>query len=57
MKRLTKPLSREDMLRLTNLMKEKKSQIGDATTVTELRGEEKNIDDSSLIFRGLVVTR
>jgi len=51
------PLPNEDMLRLTNLMEEKKSQIGDATTVTELRGGEKIIDDASLMFRGLVVTR
>jgi hypothetical protein len=38
-------------------MEEKKMQIGDATTVTELRGGEKVIDDASLMFRGLVVTR
>ena len=51
------PLPTEDITRLKGVMKEKKRQIGDATTVTELRGGEKYIDDASLMFRGLVVTR
>jgi hypothetical protein len=38
-------------------MDEKKKRMGDATTVTELHGGEKLIDDASLMFRGLVVTR
>ncbi len=51
------PLSADEMSRLRELMDEKKMQIGDATTVTELQGGEKVIDDASLMFRGLVVTR
>lgn len=51
------PLDGEEMDRLRNLMDEKKGQIGDATTVTELHGGEKVIDDASLMFRGLVVSR
>lgn len=51
------PLSAEDVVRLREQMVVKKRQIGDETTVTELRGGEKIIDDASLMFRGLVVTR
>ena len=50
-------LTADEMSRLREVMDEKKMQIGDATTVTELRGGEKVIDDASLMFRGLVVTR
>lgn len=51
------PLSTDEISKLRKIMEEKKRQIGDATTVTELHGGEKVIDDASLMFRGLVVTR
>ena len=38
-------------------MKEKKKIVGEATTVTELQGGERVIDDASLMFRGLTVSR
>ncbi|KAL7452393.1 hypothetical protein ACHAWC_005170 [Mediolabrus comicus] len=51
------PLDDEEISRLRTVMEEKKRQIGDATTVTELHGGEKIIDDASLMFRGLTVSR
>jgi tRNA wybutosine-synthesizing protein 1 len=51
------PLGGEEISRLRNIMEEKKKQIGDATTVTELQGGEKVIEDASLMFRGLTVSR
>jgi len=50
-------LPTEEIAKLKKIMDEKKSQIGEATTVTELHGGEKIIDDASLMFRGLVVSR
>ena len=43
--------------RLRSVMEERKRQIGDGSTVTELRGGEKEVLDASLMFRGLVVTK
>ena len=51
------PLPLDEVSTLRNLMHEKKKRLGDGTTVTELHGGEKVIDDASLMFRGLVVTR
>lgn len=51
------PLSLDEISTLRNMMHEKKKRLGDGTTVTELHGGEKVIDDASLMFRGLVVTR
>jgi len=51
------PLEEEEMLKLRNLMIEKKKIVGEATTVTELQGGERVIDDASLMFRGLTVSR
>jgi tRNA wybutosine-synthesizing protein 1 len=51
------PLNDEEISRLRKLMEEKKKQIGEATTVTELHGGEKIIDDARLMFRGLTVSR
>ena len=53
----SEPLLSEELSSLRKQMKEKKSKIGDATTVTELHGGEKVIDDASLMFRGLTVVR
>eukprot|EP00578_Thalassiosira_sp_NH16_P024242 CAMPEP_0181102576 /NCGR_PEP_ID=MMETSP1071-20121207/14394_1 /TAXON_ID=35127 /ORGANISM="Thalassiosira sp., Strain NH16" /LENGTH=598 /DNA_ID=CAMNT_0023185569 /DNA_START=160 /DNA_END=1953 /DNA_ORIENTATION=+ len=41
------PLPEDEISRLRNLMEEKKRQMGDGTTVTELQGGEKVIDDAS----------
>jgi tRNA wybutosine-synthesizing protein 1 len=43
--------------RLRSIMEEKKRHIGDGSTVTELRGGEKEVLDASLMFRGLVVAK
>ena len=51
------PLGETEIVKLRNLMREKKKQVGGATTVTELQGGEKVIDDASLMFRGLTVSR
>ena len=50
-------LSISDRQRLRYMMDDKKRQIGDGSTVTELRGGEKEVMDASLMFRGLVVTK
>ena len=39
------------------MMMERRRQIGDGSTVTELRGGAKEVVDASLMFRGLVVAR
>lgn len=49
-------LSQSERQALINQMREKKAQIGSGTTVTELRGGEKQILDASLMFRGQVIT-
>ena len=51
------PLGEEEMRVLRERMNERKREVGDATTVTELRSGEKVLEDPSLMFRGLVVTR
>ncbi|KAL7500599.1 hypothetical protein ACHAWT_011231 [Skeletonema menzelii] len=51
------PLGEEEILKLRNVMQEKKKLVGAATTVTELQGGERVIDDASLMFRGLTVSR
>ena len=50
-------LSADERNRLTKLMDEKKSQIGCGTTVTEMKDGAKEIQDASLMFRGLVMTK
>ena len=42
---------------LTGLMNDRKKQIGDGSTVTELKGGAKEILDASLMFRGMVVAK
>jgi hypothetical protein len=39
------------------MMDDKKREIGSGTTVTEMRGGEKQIMDASLMFRGLVIVK
>lgn len=51
------PLPADEISKLRKVMEDKKMQIGDETTITELHGGEKIIDDASLMFRGLVVSR
>lgn len=43
--------------RLMNLMEEKKKLLGDGVSVIDMKGGEKVIDDASLMFRGLTVTK
>jgi tRNA wybutosine-synthesizing protein 1 len=50
-------LSSEEKARLTALMAEKMKQVGSGTTVTELKGGERRIEDASLMFRGLTVVK
>lgn len=50
------PLSEAERQRLTKLMDERMREIGSGSTVTELRGGAKEIQDASLMFRGLVVS-
>ena len=50
-------LSLEERQQLCKIMDERKKEIGSGTTVTELRGGEKQISDASLMFRGLVVVK
>jgi tRNA wybutosine-synthesizing protein 1 len=50
-------LSETERARLTSMMQQRKKQIGEGSTVTELRGGEKEILDASLMFRGLVVAK
>jgi tRNA wybutosine-synthesizing protein 1 len=50
-------LAETERARLTSLMQQRKKQIGEGSTVTELRGGEKEILDASLMFRGLVVAK
>jgi hypothetical protein len=38
-------------------MEQRKREIGSGTVVTELKGGEKEIQDASLMFRGLVVVK
>jgi tRNA wybutosine-synthesizing protein 1 len=50
-------LSIEERKRLQDAMNERMKILGSGTTVTELRGGEKQIMDVSLMYRGLVVTK
>ena len=51
-------LSPDERQRLEQMMKAKRQEIGSSgTTVTELRGGEKEIQDASLMFRGMVITK
>jgi tRNA wybutosine-synthesizing protein 1 len=50
-------LPAQERERLNNMMRDRKRQIGDGSTVTELKGGEKEILDASLMFRGLVVAK
>jgi tRNA wybutosine-synthesizing protein 1 len=50
-------LSPEEHGRLRALMDEKIKQIGCGSTVTELRGGERVIEDASLMFRGQVIIK
>jgi tRNA wybutosine-synthesizing protein 1 len=49
------PLAEEERQRLFQLMEARMREIGTGSTVTELRGGAKEIQDASLMFRGLVV--
>jgi len=50
-------LARDERNRLKKLMENKRNEIGCGTTVTELRGGEKAIQDASLMFRGMVISK
>jgi tRNA wybutosine-synthesizing protein 1 len=50
-------LSNEERQRLKILMDERKNTIGCGTTVTEMKDGAKEIQDASLMFRGLVITK
>jgi hypothetical protein len=50
-------LSAEERLRLKAMMDEKVQQVGCGSTVTQLRGGEKLIEDASLMFRGQVIVK
>lgn len=52
-----KELSVEEREKLSELMEQRKREIGSGTVVTELKGGEKEIQDASLMFRGLVVVK
>lgn len=49
------PISEDERRRLRALMDEKVKQVGCGSTVTQLKGGEKLIQDASLMFRGQVV--
>jgi hypothetical protein len=50
-------LSEEDRSKLRKMMEDKKREIGDGVSVIESRGGEKILEDASLMFRGLTITR
>eukprot|EP00526_Cylindrotheca_closterium_P004769 CAMPEP_0113610084 /NCGR_PEP_ID=MMETSP0017_2-20120614/4837_1 /TAXON_ID=2856 /ORGANISM="Cylindrotheca closterium" /LENGTH=769 /DNA_ID=CAMNT_0000518947 /DNA_START=51 /DNA_END=2360 /DNA_ORIENTATION=- /assembly_acc=CAM_ASM_000147 len=52
-----KELDPKERQRLVLLMEQKLKEVGAGTTVTELRGGEKLIQDASLMFRGEVIVR
>jgi tRNA wybutosine-synthesizing protein 1 len=52
-----KELSTEERVRLDKRMEIKMKEIGCGTTVTELKGGEKFIQDASLMFRGETIVR
>lgn len=51
------PIAGSERTRLRKLMDIRKKQVGETSTVTELKGGAKEIQDASLMFRGLVVTK
>eukprot|EP00545_Synedropsis_sp_CCMP1620_P004731 CAMPEP_0119015982 /NCGR_PEP_ID=MMETSP1176-20130426/11751_1 /TAXON_ID=265551 /ORGANISM="Synedropsis recta cf, Strain CCMP1620" /LENGTH=811 /DNA_ID=CAMNT_0006969307 /DNA_START=17 /DNA_END=2452 /DNA_ORIENTATION=+ len=50
-------MSEEERAKLVLQMEEKKREVGCGTTVTELKGGERRIQDASLMFRGLTVIK
>jgi tRNA wybutosine-synthesizing protein 1 len=50
-------VSENERLRLIKLMHEKTNEVGAGSTVTELKGGAKKVEDPSLMFRGMVVTK
>jgi tRNA wybutosine-synthesizing protein 1 len=50
-------LSADETAKLTQLMAQRMEEVGSGTTVTELKGGEKAIQDASLMFRGLTVVK
>mmetsp|Transcript_25300 Transcript_25300/g.38839 ORF Transcript_25300/g.38839 Transcript_25300/m.38839 type:complete len:778 (+) Transcript_25300:168-2501(+) len=50
-------LSAAERQRLSALMKQKIQKVGSGSTVTELKGGEKVIEDASLMFRGQTVVK
>ena len=50
-------LSSEERSQLAALMDQKMKEVGSGTTVTELKGGEKLVQDASLMFRGQVVVK
>lgn len=52
-----KELDAEERQRLAAQMEQKLKEVGSGTTVTELKGGEKLIQDASLMFRGEVIIR
>lgn len=53
----SEPIPEAERQHLTQMMEERRKQVGSGTTVTELRGGEKEISDASLMFRGLVIAK
>jgi tRNA wybutosine-synthesizing protein 1 len=51
------PLSEEERRRLRQMMNDKMKEVGCGSTVTELKGGEKYIQDASLMFRGQVIVK
>ena len=50
-------ISAEERIRLTKMMDEKVQQVGCGSTVTQLKGGEKVVEDASLMFRGQVIVK
>ena len=53
----SKELSEAERRRLSDLMDQKMREVGCGSTVTELKGGEKVIEDASLMFRGQVIVK
>lgn len=51
------PLNDAEIARLKGLLAAKKREIGDEVSIVTSKAGEKTIDDASLMFRGLVVTK
>jgi tRNA wybutosine-synthesizing protein 1 len=52
-----KELGAEERQQLSELMEQKLKEVGSGTTVTEMKGGERVIQDASLMFRGEVVIK